>query len=76
MTHKELDRLAVEFLRKHDSEYFHKTGYKSDDIEYPYHSESQQKRIDSNEIPLSNLTNNQRLKCPEFGDSHNFGEDE
>lgn len=74
MTREELDRLTNDFLRKHDSEYFHKTGYKSNMIEYPYHSEAQQKERNSTEIPLSNLSNRQRMKCPEFGDSHDFVE--
>jgi len=74
MTTEELEEMTIKFLRENDSKYFHKTGYKSDMIEYPYHSYAQQKERNSIEIPLSNLSNNQRLQCPQFGDSHNFRE--
>lgn len=74
MTNEELEKMTTDFLRENDSEYFHKTGPKSNMMEYPYHSEGQQKHINSNEIPLSNLTNNQRLQCPKFGDAHTFEE--
>lgn len=70
----DIEQMTEEFLRKYDAEYFYKTGYKSDMIEYPYHSEAQIKRINSREIPLSNLTNSQRMKCPQFGDAHDFEE--
>ena len=70
----DIEQMTEEFFRKHDAEYFLKTGYKSDMIEYPYHSEAQIKRINSQEIPLSNLSNGQRMKCPQFGDAHDFEE--
>lgn len=69
---KDIEAMTIDFLREHDKDYFHKTGPKSKMLEYPYNSDNQEKHIKRHEIPLSNLTNNQRLQCIIFGDMHDF----
>lgn len=71
---RELENKTLQFLRDNDSEYFKKRGKKSNKIDYPYLSAKQTKTVSSLEIPLSNLSNKQRLQCPQIGDGHDYYE--
>lgn len=72
MESRDIEEMTIKFLSENDSEYFNRTGYKSDMIEYPYLSRYQQRERSMTELPLSSLSNRQRLQCPKLGDSHNF----
>lgn len=72
---EDIEQMTLKFLKENDSAYFSKRGKKSKMLEYPYQSDRVRRDINSYEIPLSNLSNKQRMQCPQFGDSHNFEEE-
>lgn len=64
--------VAEEFLRKHDPLYKRKNRKKL--LAHSYLSDRQVNIRAGKEIPLSNLSNKQRNKCPSFGDAHDYDE--
>lgn len=72
---QEIDQLEEEtlkFLRENDPLFTSKKRKKL--MEYNYHTERQSNIRRSTEIPLSNLSMKQKLRCAKLGDSIDFEE--
>ena len=67
-----MEEMTIQFLRENDPLFLCKKKNKK--MEYPYLTKRQQNLRNKKEVPLSNLTTRQKLKCPKLGDSISFEE--
>ena len=64
------------WLREHDPYYTNKKAYKkARSVKYPYETPEMEKRRNSMEIPISNLSGSQKVQFKEYAGSYTEGGD-